>query len=188
MVAAVPRPEVDLEQVAAEDLAVGGAVVRDRAVRAGRHDRLERDAVGAQLDHAGLQPPGHLALGLPRRRPAERLAQRPVADRAGLPEQRQLAVVLDRAQLLDRVPERHQLRSAVQAAQLGVRLDADVVGLERQPPDAVATGSADQGRRALAVVQQLEPGRLLPRLGQVAAVRAQDGAAVAPPAARRSSR
>ncbi len=126
----------------------------------------------------GLQAAGDLPLGLPRRDAAEGLGQGAVADRAGLPEQRDLLVVLDRTQGLDRVAEGDELGRAVDRRQLTVGLHRDVVGLEREPKPAVAASAGHQGGGAGPVDDQLEIGRLVPRLGGVAPVGGQQGAVV----------
>jgi hypothetical protein len=88
-------------------------VVRDRRVRPGRHDGLERRGVGAVAEHQRVQVAADLAFG-----PAgayatgdEQLGERPVGDRARLPQQRDLVIVLDRAHRLDGLPDADQLGS-----------------------------------------------------------------------------
>jgi hypothetical protein len=55
VVPAVQRPEVHGHQVAAAQRTVGGHVVRDGAVRAAGHDRVERRPVRPQLRHPEVE-------------------------------------------------------------------------------------------------------------------------------------
>src|SRR5215207_2513719 len=65
VVAADGGAEVELDQVAALQHPVHRPVMRHRRVRAGRHDRLERAGVRAELQHPGVQVAADLPLGAP---------------------------------------------------------------------------------------------------------------------------
>ena len=70
VIAAHQGAEVDLDEVAGRQHRVGGPVVRDRRVGPGRHDGLERHAVGAVVEHQRLEFAAHLFLCPARPQPA----------------------------------------------------------------------------------------------------------------------
>ena len=130
VVAVDARAEVGLHQVAGLQDAIGGAVVRDRGVRAGREDRLERDGLGAELEHPPLQVAGDLRLGASLERPGQQALQRVDGDLAGTAQGVDLAVVLDLAQALDDQALRRHGRDAG-LRERGVGVDAQRVRLAR---------------------------------------------------------
>ena len=91
------RAEVEFHEVACRQHRLGGAVMRDRRVRAGRDDGLEGDAVGAVVEHQRFEFAAHLLLGAARPQPAalEQLRQRRIGCGACRPQQRDLVLVLD---------------------------------------------------------------------------------------------
>jgi hypothetical protein len=98
-------------------------------------------------------------------------------DGAGLPEEGDLALVLDHAQFLDRVPGGAQLRRVVDGLDLGMAFDGDVVRLERQPSHAVLGGPGGQGDRGGPGDDQLQVGADPLGGAGIAGVGAQHGGA-----------
>ena len=111
MISADQGTEVDLDEVAGGQHRIGGPVMRDRRIRPAGHDRLERDAVGAVVEHQGLQFAAHLAFGPsgPQSAARHQVGQRGVGRLARQPQQRHLAGVLDLAKRLDRLRGTDQL-------------------------------------------------------------------------------
>ena len=111
VIAADQGTEVDLDEVAGGQHRIGGPVMRDRRIRPAGHDRLERDAVGAVVEHQGFQFAAHLAFGPAGPQPAagHQIGQRGVGGLAGQPQQRHLAGVLDFPQRFDRLRGADQL-------------------------------------------------------------------------------
>src|SRR5487761_1553366 len=97
VIAAVPRAEVDRDQVPAAQRPVAGHVMRDRAVRAAGHDRVERGAFGAEIHHPALERGGQLPLGDARPDRRQQLLEGLAADPARGGQQVELRVILDRA-------------------------------------------------------------------------------------------
>ena len=136
-----PRAEVDLEEVAGLSTVRVGPVVRDRAVRRRRRRSSRTTAPRRRAQHPGLQLAGDLALGAARpQRPRRPAPPAPGRRRAGPAQRLDLAVVLDRAQRLDRAPD--DASSGTRAAgrgvgqhrlQRGQPVDGQVVRLEAEP-------------------------------------------------------
>ena len=114
VIAADQRAEVDLDEVAGRKHRLGGPVMRDRRIRPAGHDRLERHAVGAVLEHQRLELAAHLELGAARPQSAagDQVGQRGVGGLAGQPQQRHLAGVFDFTQRLHGLCGADQLGAA----------------------------------------------------------------------------
>jgi hypothetical protein len=192
VIAADQRTEVDLDEVTCGQHRVRRPVMRDRRVRPGRHDRLERHPVGTVVEHQCLQFPAHLALGPAGAQPAafDQVAQRRVGRLAGQPQQCDLAGILDLAQRFDRARGADQLgrgprcrlpgaSRAQFARQRGEVVDRDDVALEAQPAHPVGGRAPHQGTSARPLNADLHVGRLLRRLGAISPVGRQPGARLA---------
>jgi hypothetical protein len=133
VVAVDGRPEVELEEVAVPQHGGVGAVMRDRGVRAGGHDRLEARGLGAQRQHPGVEFPADLQLGAtrPQRSLGGQLGERLVGDGTGLAQGLDLPVVLDRAQRLDEAAAWNEVEPAA-GQRLPVRV-GDGVRFEAEP-------------------------------------------------------
>src|SRR5215469_1195785 len=99
---------VDRDQVAAGERPCARRVVRDRAIWPAGHDGVEGHAFRTKVDHGPLQHDGEASL-----RPAgldlgKHRSKGLVCDRAGSRQQLDLALVLDRPELLDDVAEWHE--------------------------------------------------------------------------------
>ena len=144
-------------------------MVRDRRVGAGGHDGLERRRLGAERQHPGVELAADLAArsGPAAARP-RRSARRAPGRRPRRPAQAlDLALVLDRAQGLDRPADRRELRLGAAGggvgehrAQLRQAVDGDVVGLEAQPAGAggTAAGRARRPCRGRSAARRRAPG------------------------------
>ena len=147
--------------------------MRARAVRARRDDRLERGALGAELDEERVEPPGELALRPARepllREPLVRLAR----DRSGRADRIELVLVLDRAQRFDEPAPGHELQAVggeglVLRVGDHVRLEADAardvladVGPDHAPGlDELDSLDGAAGLRVAEVAEQQRPLRL----------------------------
>ena len=115
MIAGDQRAEVDLDEVAVRQHSVGRPVMRDRRIRPGGHDGLERNRIGAVVEHQRFQLAAHLAFGPagPQPAPLHQIGQRGVGLFAGQTQQSELTVVFDFAQRLDRSGGPHQLGGRV---------------------------------------------------------------------------
>ena len=134
---------VDHYQLAGADDTVAGARVRARACRAGADDGLERGLVRSFLVVEPRDVPGHVALAAAdERHLAHEPLEHPVGDLARAPERLELALVLDRAQLLDETLARHELDAALPQL-LGERPREDV-GLEAEAAREVLGEPPDQ--------------------------------------------
>src|SRR4051794_25939958 len=93
---------VDDHELALAHHAVAGTRVRARAGRPSADDEVERYVLGALVVEDLLQLPRDLALGAAAELHLREALVRAVRDRARLAERRQLTLVLDRTELLDR--------------------------------------------------------------------------------------
>ena len=89
--------------------------VRSGAVLAERDDRGEGGPVGAGLVPGLLEPPRHLRLGPSDERLLAELAVHAVRDGCGAPQGVELALLLDRAQLLDLAGRRDDVHPAARS-------------------------------------------------------------------------
>ena len=123
--------------------------MRQRAVRPRGDDRRKRDCLGAKTAHRNLEVKGDVALAAARKPLGEHLLERCVGERCGGTDSRQLAVVLDRAQLLDQPVGRDELDSVrQQTGEPLVLLDRHLRGIEAQPSlRQLARPRARAGRR-----------------------------------------
>ena len=176
VVAADQRAEVDLDEVARRQHCVGRPVVRDRRVGPGRHDGLERHAVGAVVEHQRLEFAAYLFLRPARAQPAalDEVRQRGVGRLARQPQQRDLARVLDLAQRLHRSRGPDQLSGVARGlAQGGEPVDGHHVAFKPQPAHAVLGGAPGQMRPARPLDDDLRVRGLLRGLGAIATVGGQ---------------
>src|SRR5262249_14946512 len=113
-VAVDAAPRVDDHELALLDHAVAGRRVRPRADGSRADDRLERRLVGSLLLREPPDVPGDVALAATDEpHLAHEALEHPVGDRAGAPEDLELALVLNRPQLLDDPLTRHELQAAL---------------------------------------------------------------------------
>jgi hypothetical protein len=96
VVPAVQRAEVHGHEVAAAQRPFGGHVVRDGAVRAARHDRVERGPVRPQLGHAVVDERREGSFGQTWTDLGQDISDGLRADPAGGRQQLKLARILDR--------------------------------------------------------------------------------------------
>jgi len=136
VVAADDRSEVQLEEVTGHHHGVRRVWCGSRCAT-GRRDGLERR--GPSEPWSRISPsskPSDPALGQAGLTREQQVGRGTVAHRARGSQELDLAVVLDRTQLLDDVPERDQLEPAPAAVRASSLLDGDLVRLVRQPPKA----------------------------------------------------
>ena len=145
--------------VAAADLAIGGAAVWTRGVRAGRDDGLERDGVGTLVVEELLDRPGNVPLGAA----DEALLDEPLEDAVGdltrALDRGELVVVLDCAEPLDEAATRNGLDGAAPERLVSrcirdeIRLEADAPGQpvreigEQRPLRLLELHAFDRARR-----------------------------------------
>ena len=131
--------------------------MRNGAVRTGRDDRLERDAIGTVLVHAVLEIAGDLFL-----RAAEHPAggpeiiERPAGDLTCLADERELLFALHRPQRFDGLPQVHELGWFGRLADRLGHGQRDIVLLDAQPQHAVGRRSGRQRGGDVALLQDLE--------------------------------
>ncbi len=153
-------PGVDHDELAGLDDAVAGARVRLRAGRSGADDRLERLLGGPLLVVEPRDVPRDVALApADERHLAHEPLEHPVRDRAGAPEGLELALVLDRAQLLDEPLARNEVDPA--PAQLLRERPGEDIRLEADASAELLREPADQGALRLHRLDALDGSRLL---------------------------
>ncbi len=179
MVPAVQGAEVDLEQIPNGDLPFGRPMVRHGAVRTGCDDRLEGEAVGTELIHAVLEIASDVFLGASDQ-PADspQFFQRPAGDRTRLAKERDLVLVLDRSECLDRASQVHELGPFCRLLDRLGDGERDVVLLDAEPECAVGSRPSGQCRRDVALLEKLQVGCGRLRRSGVPAIGGEDGFAV----------
>ncbi len=101
--------EVDDHEVALDDAARAGSVVRHGAVGARRDDGLEGGALGAEATHGGVELEAELGFGGLLEQAVAHRRERRVGHRAGGLDAGHLARVLGLAQAVDQGVGGHQL-------------------------------------------------------------------------------
>jgi hypothetical protein len=173
VIAIYRSPEVEFDEVPGRQGRSGRPMVRNCAVRAGRHDGLERRIGRAQLPHPLIQVQPHLTFGPAGADAAglDQLGQCTVGHRTGLSQGADLGGVLHRAQALDQAAGRREFHRAWIALgtgqQGGMRGHGHRIGLE---PDDAFGCAGEKCEVARPADQPRQVRDFVGRLGGVAAV------------------
>ena len=158
VISAVSGTAVDGDEVPALQHPAARRMVRYRAIRPARDDRVERGRLGAEIHHGPLDEDCNVALSAPGPDCAEHGGEGLISDRAGPGKQLDLRLVLDHPQLFDNVPQRHEVWSACLLGERRVPLDRHVLRLERQRAVTAVSSQRSQGELELALDEQLDVG------------------------------